>query len=92
MWPEIYEEKQSTPHVIRLTKYISDPVQRRLPMDCGREESQMQSILESLEVLVSFLKIEKMWESLTPEAMKEYFWDTPPQAKLIRCTTKEPRR
>ena len=33
-----------------------------------------------------------MWESLTPEVMKEYFWDTHPQAKLIRCTTKEQRR
>ena len=37
----IYGEKQSTPHVIRLIKYISNPVQRRLPMNCGREESRM---------------------------------------------------
>ena len=47
---------------------------------------------KSLEVLVSSLRIERMWESLTPKAVKEYFWDTPPQAKLIRCITKEPRR
>ena len=33
---------------------------------------------------------ERMWESLTPEAMKEYFWDTPLQARLIGYTTKEP--
>ena len=92
MWPEIYGEKQSTSHVIRLIGYISDLVQRRLPMNCGREESRMSSISESLEVLVSSLKIERMRESLIPEAMKEYFWDTPPQAKLIGCTTKEPRR
>ena len=57
-------------------------------MNCGREESRMSSISESLEVLVSSLKIERMRESLIPEAMKEYFWDTPPQAKLIGCTTK----
>ena len=66
-------KKQSTPHVIRLTGYISDPVQKRLPLNCGREESRMYSILESLEVLVSSLRIEKMWKSLTPKAMEEYF-------------------
>ena len=47
---------------------------------------------ESLEVLVSFSRTERMWENLTPEAMKEYFWDTPLQARLIEFTTKEPRR
>ena len=31
--------KQSTLHVIWLTGYISDPVQRRLPINYGREES-----------------------------------------------------
>ena len=41
VWLEICGEKQSTPHVIRLTGYISNPIQRRLPMNCGREESQM---------------------------------------------------
>ena len=50
----------------------------------------MLSILESLEVLVSFSRIERMWENLTPEVMKEYFWDTPLQARLIEYTTKEP--
>ena len=30
------------------------PIQRRLPMNCGIEESQMWSILGSLEVPVSF--------------------------------------
>ena len=30
-----------------------------------------------------------MWENLTLEAMKEYFWDTPLQARLIEYTTKE---
>ena len=38
------------------------------------------------------LKDRENVESLTSEAMKEYFWDTPPQAKLIGCTTKELRR
>ena len=33
----------------------------------------MLSILEFLEVLVSFSRIERMWKNLTPEAMKEYF-------------------
>ena len=33
-----------------------------------------------------------MWKSLTPEVMNEYFWDNPPQEKLIGCTTKELRR
>ena len=61
-------------------------------MNCGREESQMRSISESLEVLASSLRIERMWENLTSEAIKEYFCDTPPLAKLIECTTKEPRR
>ena len=36
----------------------------------------MLSILESLEVLVSFSRIERMLKNLTPETMKEYFWDT----------------
>ena len=40
-------------------------------MSYGREESQMLSILEFLEVLVSFSRIGRMWENLTPEAMKE---------------------
>ena len=31
-----------------------------------------------------------MWENLTPEAMKEYFWDSPLQARHIGYTTKEP--
>ena len=38
------------------------------------------------------LKDRENVKSLTPKAMKEYFWDTPPQAKLIGCTTKELRR
>ena len=49
----------------------------------------MSNISESLEVLVSFSRIERMWENLTPEVMKEYFWDTPLQARLIRYTIKE---
>ena len=59
-------------------------------MSCGREGSQMLSISESLEVLVSFSRIERMWENLIPEVMKKYFWDTPLQARLIGYTTKEP--
>ena len=59
-------------------------------MSYGREGSQMLSISEFLEVLVLFSRIERMWENLTPEAMKEYFWDTPLQARLIGYTTKEP--
>ena len=43
----------------------------------------------SLEVLVSFSGIEKMWESLTLGAMKVYFWVTLPQARLIGYTIKE---
>ena len=69
---------------------ILDPVPRRLHMSYGRDGSQMLSILESLEVLVSFSWIERMWENLIPEVMKKYFWDTPLQARLIGYTTKEP--
>ena len=76
--------------IIRLIGYILNPVPRRLHMSYGREGSQMLSISEFLEVLVSFSRIERMWENLTPEAMKEYFWDTPLQARLIGYTTKEP--
>ena len=61
-------------------------------MSYEREGSQMLSILDSLEVLVSFSKIERIWENLTPEVIKEYFWDTPLQARLIGYTTSEPRR
>ena len=38
------------------------------------------------------LKDRENVESLTSEAMKEYFWDTTPQAKLTECRTKETRR
>ena len=61
-------------------------------MSYGREGSQMSSISESLEVLVSFLRIERIWKNLTPKAMKGYFWDTPLQARLIGYTTKEQKR
>ena len=71
MWPETCREKPLKLHVIRLIGCILDPVPRRLPMSYGREESQMLSILEFLEVLVSFSRIGRMWENLTPEAMKE---------------------
>ena len=59
-------------------------------MSCGREGNQKLSISKSLEVPVSFSRIERMWENLTPKPMKEYFWDTPLQARLIGYTTKEP--
>ena len=36
------------------------------------------------------LKDGRMWESLIPEVMKEYFWVIPPQVRLIGYTTKEP--
>ena len=36
--------------------------------------------------------LERMWKNLTPEAKKEYFWDTPLQARLIGYTTREPWR
>ena len=58
-------------------------------MSYGKEGSRMLSISESLEVLVSSSRIERLWGSLTPGAMKEYFWATPLQAKLIGYTTKE---
>ena len=61
-------------------------------MSYGREGRQMLSISESLEVLVSFSRIERMWENLNPKVMKKYFWDTPLQVRLIGYTTKEPRR
>ena len=73
----------------RLTECISDLIPRRLPMSYGRKGSHMLSILDSLEVLVSFSRIERMWKNLTPEVMKEYFWD---KARLIGYTTSEPRR
>ena len=38
------------------------------------------------------LKDREKWENLTLEVMKEYFWDTPLQARLIGYTTREPRR
>ena len=59
--------------VIRLTRCILDPVPRRLHMSYGREGSQMLSISKSLEVLISFSMIERIWENLTPEVMREYF-------------------
>ena len=90
MWLETSGEKSLTLHVIRLTECTLDPVPKRLPMSCGREGNQMLSISESLEVLILFSRIERMWENLTPEAMKEYFWDTPLQARLIEYTTREP--
>ena len=58
-------------------------------MNYGKEGSLMLSISKSFEVLVSFLRIERNWENLTPEVMKEYFWDTPLQEKLIGYTTRE---
>ena len=90
MWLETYGEKPLTLLVIRLIGCILDLVPRRLHMNYGREGSQMLSISESLEVLVSFSRIERMWENLSPEVMKEYFWDTLLQARLIGYTTKEP--
>ena len=42
-------------------------------MSYGREGNQMISISEFLEVLDSFSRIKRMWENLTPKAMKEYF-------------------
>ena len=88
MWPENCEEKPSTLHVIQLTVCISDPIPRRLPISYGKEGSQMLSISESLKVLVSFSRIGRMWKNLTHEAMKEYLWDTPLQARFIGNTTK----
>ena len=35
-------------------------------------------------------RIGRMWESLTSEVMKEYFWVIPLQVRLIEYTTKEP--
>ena len=42
-------------------------------MSYGREGSQMLSISESLELLVSFSRIERMWANFTLEVMNEYF-------------------
>ena len=75
---------------MRLIGCILDPVPIRLHMSYEREGNQMLSISESLEVLVSFLRIERIWENLTFKVMKEYFWDTPLQARLIGYTIKEP--
>ena len=65
---------------------------KKTPYELWKGRNQLLSISESLEALVSFSRIERMWENLTPETMKEYFWDTPLQAKLVGYTTKEPRR
>ena len=92
MWLETCEERPLTLRVIWLIGCILDLVPKKLPMSCGREGNQMLSISKSLEVLVSFSRIERMWENLTPVAMKEYFWDTFLQTRLIGYTTKEPRR
>ena len=71
MWLETCGEKPSTLRVIWLIGCILDPIPKRLPMSYGKEGNQMLSISESLEVLISFSRIEIMWENLTPEAMKE---------------------
>ena len=60
MWLETCVEKSSTLCVIQLTRCISAVIPKRLPMSCGREGNQMLSISESLEVFVSFLRIERM--------------------------------
>ena len=59
-------------------------------MSYRREGSQMLSISEFWDILVSLSRIERMWENLIPKVMKKYFWDTPLQARLIGYTTKEP--
>ena len=69
MWLETCGEKPLTLRVIRLIGCTLDPVPRRLHMSYGREGSQMLNILESLEVLVSFSRIERMWENLTPDTL-----------------------
>ena len=66
-------EKLLTLHAIRLTECTLDLVSRRLLMSYGREGSQMSSISKFLEVIISFSRIERMWENLTHEVMKEYF-------------------
>jgi len=73
MWLETCEKKPSTLHVIWLIRCTSNLVPRRLPMSYGREGSQMLSISKSLEILVSFSRIKRMWANLTPEVMNEYF-------------------
>ena len=45
---------------LQLIECTSDPVPRRLLMSYGREGSQLLSISEFLEVLVSFSRIERM--------------------------------
>ena len=60
MWLETCGEKPLTLLVIRLIECILDPVPIRLHMSYEREGSQMLSISESLEVLVSFSRIERM--------------------------------
>ena len=78
-----------------VNKVYFKPGTKKTPYELwkGRKPNvPMLSILEFLEVLVSFLRIERMWENLTPEAMKEYFWDTPLQARLIGYTTRKPTR
>ena len=83
MWLETCGEKPSKFLIIQLIGCTLDLIPRKLHMNYGREGSLMLSISESFEVLVSFSRIERIWENLTPEMMKEYFWDTPLQARLI---------
>ena len=66
-------EKSLTLHAIRLTECTLDLVPRRLHMSYRREGSQMLSISEFWDILVSLSRIERMWENLTHEVMKEYF-------------------
>ena len=49
------------------------PDTKKTPLSCEREGSQMLSISKSLEVLISFSRIERLRENLTPKVMKEYF-------------------
>ena len=47
-------------------------------MNYGMEVNQICNTSEYLVALALFKRTERLWESLTPEAIRESFLDTPP--------------
>ena len=85
LWGEVVN---TVCHTINRVYFRADA--KKTPYELWKGRNQLLSISESLEALISFSRIERMWENLTLETMKEYFWDTTLQARLIGYTTKEP--
>ena len=89
MWLETCGEKLLTLLVIRLIGYILDPVPRRLH-ELWKGRKPNVKYFRIFGSTCSILKDRENVGKLIPEAMNEYFWDNPLQARLIGYTTKEP--